>query len=107
MSQVFADLTEDWRKDLGRALANEDDLGIIIRAQILVEIDLKAFIEAKVPAPNELKFDRSGADRILQLALAVGLENEFKGPLRALNRLRNDFAHERGKALTSENAEEF
>ncbi|WP_421793391.1 hypothetical protein [Hydrocarboniphaga effusa] len=80
----------------GYALATEDDMGKVLRIHLLIERALKNGIAQSVPWPDHLPRLRSFGDRV-GLALALGLDPDLKGPLTAINSLRNDFAHEENK----------
>jgi hypothetical protein len=75
------------------ALRAEDDLGMIVRAQIHIESKLHDFIEAAAPAPQQVTFQGFDFDQTIRLALVLGLDTEFKSALSAVGNLRNRFAH--------------
>jgi hypothetical protein len=51
-------------------LNGEDDLGMVIRAHIHIEHELREFILATAPNPGEIKFSDYDYAKTLQLALA-------------------------------------
>lgn len=73
------------------ALAGEDDLGVVIRAQIHVESSVIEFINQKISDLKSLRRLRFG--QRVELACELGLNSELKSPLEKLGDLRNDFAH--------------
>lgn len=83
-------------------LEREDDLGLVIRAHIFIEHELREFILAAAPKPQELKFLDHAYSRTLQIALALGLDPDLKAGLLALGAIRNKFAHQLNTKLTSE-----
>ena len=88
-----------------RALRNEDELGMIVRAHIVLEYELEQFTAAILPVPTELgKMEYSAK---LRLAFACGLRTDVKGPLRALGALRNKFAHRIGTTISESDADAF
>lgn len=92
-------------KDFAFALVGEDALGVVLRCHIQIEHKLGEFLEATLPAPKKLG-ELSFAMHV-RLALGCGLRPTLEAPLRALNKLRNEFAHESGKALTPSDVERF
>ncbi|MEJ0075406.1 MAG: hypothetical protein WDO17_08140 [Alphaproteobacteria bacterium] len=92
-------------KDFAFALVGEDALGVVLRCHIEIEHKLGEFLEASLPAPQRLG-ELSFAMHI-RLALGCGLRRTLDAPLKALNKLRNEFAHESGKVLTSNDVERF
>jgi len=83
-----------------KSLQSEDDLGLVVRAHIHIEHELEQFIKACLP--NQKELGRMGYSGRVRLALACGLRPSLKGPLNAIGRLRNDFAHELGTRLVEE-----
>lgn len=90
-----------------RLLEGEDDLGMIIRAHIYIEHELKEFIQAAAPEPGELKFSGYDYAQTLKLALVLGLDPRLKAGLTSLGTLRNKFAHRLGMQLTSQEARQI
>ena len=80
---------DDFVKDLFR----EDEMGSVIGAHIRIEYLLLQIIDNLMPKPQHVKnlgLDYGGA---VTLALALGLNDQFGPPFRALGKLRNNFAH--------------
>ena len=81
-------------------LSREDEMGAVIRAHIRIENILLAVVEKLTPHPQHLKKLGLDYDGYVTLALALGLKERFGPPLRALGKLRNDFAHKVDFKLT-------
>lgn len=86
-------------------LSGEDDLGVVIRAQIHVESSLNDFIIKKISdlkTLRQLRFNQR-----IDLACELGLNSELKYPLKMLGDLRNDFAHKLDTTLSKEKVDSF
>ena len=86
------------------ALRGEDELGMVLRAHTHIESVLSKLIAetvADATALAQVKLDYS--DKV-NLAVALGLQNEYSKPLLALGTLRNRFAHRLDAALTRQEA---
>ena len=88
-------------------LNGEDDLGVVIRAHIYIEHELREFILAAAPKPEELKFSDYDYATTLGFALALGLNPNLKAGLTALGTLRNKFAHRLEMKLTDQEAKQI
>lgn len=86
-----------------KALAGEDELGVIVRAHIHIENQVERFLAAVLPAPHELG-SLNYATKV-RIALACGLRPDLKPALKSLGALRNKFAHEPGKVLSAGDAD--
>src|SRR6478736_2632080 len=89
------------------ALQNEDDLGMVVRAHIHIEHELRSFIQAAAPAPQHLKFSEMDFDATVRLAMVLGLHAEFQRPLMHLGSLRNKFSHRLDMKIGDEEANNF
>ena len=87
--------------DLLNVLRGEDDLGVVIRAHILIESKLEAFLRRRIPRYKYLEEKRFSYAAKIDLALAMGLNPRFSAPLRKLGQIRNDFAHKPGMKLSN------
>jgi hypothetical protein len=103
-SPTIIDELEDRNNELFVALDGEDDLGIVIRAHIHIEHELKEFILTVAPKPDQIHFPDYQYDGLLTLALTLGLSGELKPVLSAIGNLRNKFAHRLDMALTKHEA---
>jgi hypothetical protein len=90
-----------YNDDFFRALGQEDDLGMVVRAHIHVEAILLEVIGLSVARSDELPSLRF--EQRVDLAVAVGAIDPTDGPaLKALGSLRNAFAHKLNTELTAE-----
>lgn len=85
---------------LVKELFNEDELGAVIRAHIRLESLLLNIVELTAPHPEYLKKLDLDFDKTVTLSLLLGLKEEYAKPLRALGKLRNDFAHKPNMELS-------
>lgn len=80
--------------ELIKALDSEDDLGKVIRSQIVVENILVQIIESRVFDISFLnKLDLTFQQKT-NLAIALGLDKDWSKPLSCLGKIRNAFAHQ-------------
>lgn len=87
------------------ALYAEDELGVVIRAQIHIESSVNDFIEKKISnlkTIRQLRFSQR-----VELACELGLGADIKQPLKKLGDLRNDFAHKLDTKLSTQKVESF
>jgi hypothetical protein len=82
------------------ALNSEDDLGMVVRAHIHIEHELKEFVTSAAPRPDQVKFP--DYDGTIRLALVLGLDATLKPALNAIGKLRNKFSHRLGMKLGSQ-----
>jgi hypothetical protein len=101
-NEMDLDDLEGRRMKLYAALEGEDDLGVVLRAHIHIEHELKEFALVSAPNPEELKFSHFDYDSVVALALALGLNPALKGALSAIGNLRNKFAHNLDRALSEQ-----
>lgn len=95
----FGKFVEEWSK--------EDELGVVVRSQIYVENELVNLLNHLIPSPEHLDKVRLGYNQRIHLALAMGLDPSFGPPLKALGKLRNDYAHQLGSHLTKDRTDAF
>jgi len=95
---------EERQLELTKFLMAEDPLPVVLRAHIHIEEELVAFITGqghpKKAVPSKY------AHRV-ELALKLGLPDEFKKQLAVLGALRNRFAHRANAAIETSDAEKF
>ena len=84
---------------LSQDLSREDDMGAVIRAHIHIENLLIQLVERHLPQPSQLKHMDLDYHGYVCLALTLGLSEERGSSLRAMGKLRNDFAHKSGTVL--------
>ena len=83
-----------------KALLAEDELGCVIRSHLYIEAQIDHYLELAVAHPKHLKdLDLSYAKKI-ELMCCLGFDAQFRGPLKRLNKLRNDFAHDLSSRLS-------
>ena len=88
-----------------QALAGEDDLGVVIRAQIHIESSVIDFINQKISDLKSLR--RLRFSERVELACELGLNSELRSPLKKLGDLRNDFAHRLDTELSKGKVDSF
>jgi hypothetical protein len=88
---------DEFVKDLFR----EDEMGSVIRAHIRIEYLLLQIINNLIPKPQHVKNLGLDYDGAVTLALALGLNDQFGPPFRALGKLRNNFAHKLDTSINS------
>ncbi len=81
-------------------LMGEDEIGKVLRTQILVEELINKFLEVALKFPKHLKSLRLDYGKVT-LAMCLGLNNELKIPLYMLGKIRNDFAHKINQNIDS------
>jgi hypothetical protein len=84
------------------ALLAEDEVGSVIRSHLYVEAQLTAFLELAVVEPKLLvDLDLSYAKKV-ELACCLGFDPKFRGALKRIGKLRNDFAHDLSSSLSQQ-----
>jgi hypothetical protein len=84
-------------------LRNDDELGLIIRAHILIENQIEGFLNNSLPPPNEIR--NFNYNSKVKVALACGLKQIFKKQLKAVGDLHNSFAHQSNRRLSEVDSE--
>jgi len=74
-------------------LSQESDIGKVIHTQINIELLITDFLYSVLDSPEFLKPIRLDYSSSVNLSLALGFNEDLKGPLLAIGKLRNDFAH--------------
>ena len=90
----------DYLNEFIEDLFREDELGAVVRGHIKIESLLIQILELLSPKPSHLKKLNLDYDGNVTLALLLGLKDDFGPSLRAIGKLRNDFAHKPNTALT-------
>lgn len=84
------------------ALLAEDEVGSVIRSHLYVEAQVNTFLELTVVEPKFLAdLDLSYAKKV-ELACCLGFDAKFRGALRRIGKLRNDFAHDLSSSLSQQ-----
>jgi hypothetical protein len=108
VGKVWGDETFQARqKEFYRALAGEDELGVVIRAHIYIEHELTEFIRGRVTPAQVVDSLSLTYEQRLALALATGLPKPLKAALTLLGTLRNKFAHRLEMSLNETEARQF
>jgi hypothetical protein len=91
-------------RDFYLALQGEDDLGMVVRAHIHIEHEVREFILAAAPKPKHVDFSTMTYASAVRLALVLGLDDSFQPALTKLGSLRNKFSHRLNMKLGDEEA---
>lgn len=83
-------------------LAREDDLGMILRAHLHIEHQLKEFISLFLPFSERCDWEEISYARRIDLALSCGLPEDMRTPLKKIGTIRNDFAHKLNMVIEKE-----
>jgi hypothetical protein len=86
-------------------LNSDDDIGLLIRAHLHVERAVRGYIDQCVPFPERLP--RLTYDSAVRLACALGLDETYLAPLKALGKLRNHFGHSQDAVLGEKEVSEL
>ncbi len=76
-----------------QAFRGDDDLGVVLRSQIIVEQYLNELIELLLKSPEHFRKMNLDYSSTVKLAISLGLNSRFESALNTLGKLRNDFAH--------------
>lgn len=93
--------------DLIEILTGEDELGVVIRAHILIESQLLNLFDLLVPYPKHLEKVRLGYNQNVDFALALGLKPQYGPPLKRFGKIRNDFAHRPDTSLSDKHVNDL
>lgn len=93
---------------LEKELRGEDDLGLVLRSQILIEkiledIILKLSINSQFFKDLSPRYEK----KIILVLMLGGLTEDYRKPLEALGRIRNGFAHDPQRKLTQKDVGDF
>jgi hypothetical protein len=88
-------------------LLNEDELGAVVRAHILIEQYVDHFLSLVVS--NHDYLDKMSIDfsNKVKLAVAMGLDEEIYKPINSITSIRNKFAHRANFKLDSSDVKSF
>lgn len=93
---------------LRREFSNEDALGTVIRGHVHIQALLVQLIEQGLKKPQHIDLFRLPFGDLVDLSVAVGsLPKELAYGIKALNAMRNKFAHRFGYSLTTKDIEDF
>jgi hypothetical protein len=94
-----------FKSQLLESLDHEDDLGMVIRAHIVIEQYLNTIIESYITDFETYKKVKLTYEQTYLLVISLGLASRFKKPLSAIGSIRNAFAHRlRSPCITKEDA---
>lgn len=88
---------------LNKALLSDDDLIAVVRSHIYVERLVNRLIDSLLPYPDSFSGARINFSHKIDLALALGLKQQFGPPLKKIGSIRNQFAHEAEAKITKKN----
>jgi hypothetical protein len=95
---------EERQFELTKFLIGDDPLGMVLRAHMHIEEELIKFIAARGQPEKDLP---RGYARCADLAVELGLPQDFRKQLVVLGRLRNRFAHQPNTLIDLSDAEAF
>ncbi|EKF9302916.1 MAG: hypothetical protein RPT12_17260 [Vibrio anguillarum] len=72
----------------------EDDLGVVLRAHIIIENIIEDFIGSRVQDVKAFQKMKLTFEQKKHMAMALGFDSRFDRPLKNLTTLRNKFAHD-------------
>ncbi|MCK8129090.1 hypothetical protein MTF66_29035 [Pseudoalteromonas sp. 2CM39R] len=88
-------------------LLNEDELGAVVRAHILIEQYVDHFLSLVVPNHDYLNKMSIDFSNKVKLAVAMGLDEEIYKPINSITSIRNKFAHRANFKLDSSDVKNF
>ena len=94
----------DRRQLLVDSFKIEDDLGVVIRSQIIIEQYLNEIIESVLLRPEKYRKINLDYHVKVQFVVALGLDERFESILNVLGTLRNDFAHNLRSEISKQDA---
>ena len=85
-----------------KALLAEDEVGCVIRSHLYIEAQINRYLELAVIEPKYLtKLGLSYAKKV-ELLCCLGFDQQFRGILIGIGKLRNKFAHNLSSRLTQQ-----
>ncbi len=88
-------------------LLNEDELGAVVRAHILIEQYIDHFLSLAVIKNDYLNKMSIDFSNKVKLAVALGLDEEIYKPINSITSIRNKFAHRADFKLDSSDVKSF
>ncbi|EPO2920307.1 hypothetical protein [Vibrio cholerae] len=83
-------IKEKWKSTFEK----EDDLGVVLRAHIIIENIIEDFIGSRVQDVKSFQKMKLTFEQKKYMAMALGFDSRFDRPLKNLTTLRNKFAHD-------------
>ena len=94
-----------FKSQLIESLDHEDDLGMVIRAHLVIEQYLNTIIKSYITDIETYKQVKLTYEQTYLLVISFGLDPRFKTPLKTVGSIRNAFAHRlRSPAISKEDA---
>jgi hypothetical protein len=95
-------MAEEISESFIKALLAEDEVGCVIRSHLYIEAQINRYLELAVIEPKYLtKLGLSYAKKV-ELLCCLGLDQQFRGILIGIGKLRNKFAHNLSSRLTQQ-----
>uniref|UniRef100_UPI0009905BC8 hypothetical protein n=1 Tax=Microbulbifer mangrovi TaxID=927787 RepID=UPI0009905BC8 len=95
------DSTMESPKEFLAAVEAEDDIGLVIRAHILIEEQLNKMFDTFFLRPEYLEKMNLDYHQKVHLAISSGLSPLLEKPLKSIGSIRNKFAHQSDQILDS------
>src|SRR5277367_1804291 len=91
-------------KLMEEAIANEDDVGAVLRSHLLLERTLIEFLKERFTNPDVLDkgLSRIGYERLVELGRGLGIAQWMVPPLKKIGEIRNKTAHDISFVFSSE-----
>ena len=89
------------------AIKAEDDLGVVIRSHIFLELLINRFIQAHLTDPEVFNSCDFEYHQRVAIAVSLGLHCDLLKPLNFIGSLRNSFAHHPDRKLEKQDANNF
>lgn len=93
---------QDLQPEFIKALQGEDDLGVVVRGHIYIEARLNEYLSIVFSSSKHLSSMNLRYKQKVQLACAVGMNEEFLDVLAALGDIRNSFSHKLNAGISRE-----
>lgn len=95
-----------FKSQLLESLNHEDDLGMVIRAHIVIEQILNEIIKYHLVDFDSYKKVKLSYEQTYLFAIAIGVNPKFKSALKAIGTIRNGFAHNlRATTITKQDSD--
>ncbi|MGR9406273.1 hypothetical protein ACU8MI_06945 [Rhizobium leguminosarum] len=96
---------DEFEKELFRTLENNDTLAIVVKCAIFIEAEIIELIKGAIHNPAALDGLDLTYHQRCGLAVALGLNQRFARPLKAIGTIRNKFAHRIDAQLSKDQAD--
>lgn len=85
---------ETFNQQFANDIAKEDDVGMVLRGHLHIELQLKEFISLFLPFVERCDWKKINYRQKIEFALSCGLPEDMRTPLEKIGGLRNAFAHQ-------------